>query len=134
MLFALVLVHHNHSLKGDGLWQVVLYGTAMGSIRVLCKPISKGKASSEGGEEADFFPHLEALMRKHGDTLLTRRDHLLYRSYFRPVRGVVDGDLCEGVAGLKPDKLKVVAKALNMKPVDVIRKVEELKTKVMLFP
>jgi len=69
-------------------------------------------------------------MRQHSE-FLTKRDHLLYRSYYRLVQDIVDFDLCEAAVNLSSDKLKTVAKALSMTPADVLRRVEELKEKVM---
>ncbi|KAF2396395.1 hypothetical protein EJ06DRAFT_483794 [Trichodelitschia bisporula] len=45
-------------------------------------------------EDVDFFQELETKMRAE-DAPLTGRDHLIYRGYYVPVKGMIDGDLCE---------------------------------------
>ena len=47
-------------------------------------------------EDIDFFQHLEMHMRNESPPLCGR-DHLSYRSSYIPVKGVIDGDLCEQV-------------------------------------
>ena len=44
-------------------------------------------------EDVDFFQTLEQHLRSE-DAPLAGRDHLIYRSYYVPVKGVIDGD-CE---------------------------------------
>lgn len=46
-----------------------------------------------GREDVDFFQSLEQHLRSE-DAPLAGRDHLIYRSYYVPVKGVIDGD-CE---------------------------------------
>lgn len=45
-------------------------------------------------EDVDFFQTLEGAMRNE-DPPLAGREHLVYRGYYVPVKGVIDGDLCE---------------------------------------
>ena len=44
-----------------------------------------------GREDVDFFQTLEQHLRSE-DAPLAGRDHLIYRSYYVPVKGVIDGD------------------------------------------
>ena len=44
-----------------------------------------------GREDVDFFQNLEQHLRSE-DPPLAGRDHLIYRSYYVPVKGVIDGD------------------------------------------
>ena len=44
-----------------------------------------------GREDVDFFQSLEQHLRSE-DAPLAGRDHLIYRSYYVPVKGVIDGD------------------------------------------
>ena len=46
-------------------------------------------------DDVDFFSHLELHMRS-AMVGLVGRDHLSYRSYYVPVKNVIDGDLFEG--------------------------------------
>lgn len=48
-------------------------------------------------EDVDFFSHVEMHLRQEHPPLLGR-DHLAYRSYYFPVKDVIDGDLCEQFA------------------------------------
>ena len=45
-------------------------------------------------EDWDFFSHLEMHMRQEQPPL-AGRDHLAFRSFYFPVKDVIDGDLCE---------------------------------------
>ncbi|KAL7266129.1 pre-mRNA-splicing factor rse1 [Rhizina undulata] len=54
------------------------------------------------------------------DPPLAGRDHLIYRSYYVPVKGVIDGDLCEMFALLSRDKKAMIAAELDRN----VRKVE----------
>ena len=45
-------------------------------------------------EDTDFFSHLEMHLRQENPPL-AGRDHMAYRSYYFPVKDVLDGDLCE---------------------------------------
>lgn len=53
-----------------------------------------------GREDVDFFQSLEQHLRSE-DAPLAGRDHLIYRSYYVPVKGVIDGD-CEIVSFCMP--------------------------------
>ena len=62
----------------------VLFWTGFqGTLGVLVPFVSR--------EDVDFFQSLEQHMRSE-DTPLAGRDHLIYRSYYVPVKGVIDGD------------------------------------------
>lgn len=65
---------------------VVVYTGMMGGLGIFVPFISK--------EDVDFFQQLEAHMRSE-DPPLIGRDHLVYRGYYAPPKGVIDGDLCE---------------------------------------
>lgn len=72
-------------------------------------------------KDLDFFRHLELAMRndEKGFAFLTNRDHLVYRSYYGAVKGIIDGDLCEGFIQMDPARKQEVAEAMNM-PVSLI--------------
>ena len=84
-------------------------------------------------EDLDFFTHLELFLRDAGGVALSPlgRDHLSYRGYYVPVKHVIDGDLCEMFQALKADKQAALAADLDRTPVEVMRKLEDFRNKVM---
>ncbi len=50
------------------------------------------------------------------------RDHLSFRSYYQPVRNVIDGDLCELYNSLDIAKKKSIAEDLDRTPSEVSHK------------
>ena len=77
-------------------------------------------------EDADFFQTLELHMRSEEPSLIGR-DHLMYRGYYVPVKGVIDGDLCERYRLLPSDKKQRIAAELD-------RSVRELEKKISVCP
>jgi splicing factor 3B subunit 3 len=73
-------------------------------------------------EDVDFFQTLEQHMRTD-DAPLCGRDHLIYRGYYVPVKGVVDGDLCERFPLLPRDRKQMIAGELDRSVRDVERKI-----------
>lgn len=73
-------------------------------------------------EDADFFQTLETHMRNE-DPPLTGRDHLMYRGYYAPVKGVIDGDLCERYTLLPNDKKQMIAGELDRSVREIERKI-----------
>ena len=64
----------------------LVFTTISGTVGILVPFTSR--------EDHDFFQHLEMHMRAENPPL-AGRDHLSYRSYYYPVKNVIDGDLCE---------------------------------------
>jgi splicing factor 3B subunit 3 len=62
---------------------------------------------------------------------LSGRDHMAYRSYHGAVKNVVDGDLCEQFTGMDISKQVLLAEELDRKPVEVIKKLEDIKNKIL---
>jgi hypothetical protein len=54
---------------------------------------------------------------------LIGRDHLAYRGYYAPVKGVIDGDLCERYRLLPSDKKQRIAAELDRKVKEVEKKI-----------
>lgn len=79
-------------------------------------------------EDHDFFQHLEMHMRGENPPLCGR-DHLSYRSYYYPVKNVLDGDLCEQFNTLEPTKQKSIAEELDRTPAEVSKKLEDIRTR-----
>ncbi|KAI0150038.1 CPSF A subunit region-domain-containing protein [Hypoxylon sp. NC0597] len=82
-------------------------------------------------EDVDFFQTLEAHMRSE-DPPLTGRDHLMYRGYYAPVKGVIDGDLCERYMLLPNDKKEIIASELGRSVREMERKISDARTRSAL--
>ncbi|CAI4217941.1 unnamed protein product [Parascedosporium putredinis] len=78
--------------------------------------------------DADFFQTLETHMRSE-DAPLAGRDHLIYRGYYVPVKGVIDGDLCERYALLPNDKKQMIAGELDRSVREIERKISDVRTR-----
>jgi splicing factor 3B subunit 3 len=109
------------SLSG-GSETLIVYATAMGAIGVFIP--------FETREEIDFFLHLEMYLRIEM-TPLCGRDHQMYRSAYGPVKCVVDGDLCEDFISLDATKQKVLSSELDKSPNEILKKLEEIKNKIL---
>ena len=98
----------------------LVYTTFSGSVGMLVPFTSH--------EDHDFFQHLEMHLR--GDhPPICGRDHLSYRSYYFPVKNVIDGDLCEQYNSLELVKQKGIADDLDRTPAEVSKKLEDIRTR-----
>ena len=88
----------------------LVYTTLSGSIGMLV-PFSSN-------EDRDFFQHLEMHMRTEYTTLCGR-DHTTFRSYYYPVKAVIDGDLCEKFSNLDTARQNTIAEELDRTPNEV---------------
>ena len=93
---------------------VLLWSGIQGTVGVLIPFVSR--------EDVDFFQNLENHMRSE-DPPLAGRDHLMYRSYYVPVKGVIDGDLCERFSLLANDKKQMIAGELDRSVREIERKI-----------
>ncbi|KAI9848811.1 MAG: pre-mRNA-splicing factor rse1 [Thelocarpon superellum] len=100
---------------------VLLWSGLQGTLGVLCPFVSR--------EDVDFFQTLEQHLRTE-DAPLAGRDHLIYRSYYVPVKGVIDGDLCERYALLSNDKKQMIAGELDRSVREIERKITDMRTRV----
>ncbi|KAJ7998195.1 hypothetical protein DPEC_G00220070 [Dallia pectoralis] len=98
----------------------LVYTTLSGGIGILVPFTSH--------EDHDFFQHLEMHMRSEFPPLCGR-DHLSFRSYYFPVKNVIDGDLCEQFNSMDPHKQKSVAEELDRTPPEVSKKLEDIRTR-----
>uniref|UniRef100_H3CE95 RSE1/DDB1/CPSF1 C-terminal domain-containing protein n=1 Tax=Tetraodon nigroviridis TaxID=99883 RepID=H3CE95_TETNG len=98
----------------------LVYTTLSGGIGILVPFTSH--------EDHDFFQHLEMHMRSEFPPLCGR-DHLSFRSYYFPVKNVIDGDLCEQYNSMEPHKQKSVAEELDRTPPEVSKKLEDIRTR-----
>lgn len=93
---------------------VLLWSGLQGTLGILAPFVSR--------EDVDFFQSLEGHLRAD-DAPLAGRDHLIYRSYYVPVKGVIDGDLCERYLVLGRDLKERIAGELDRSVREVERKI-----------
>lgn len=94
--------------------EILLWSGVMGTVGVLIPFVSR--------EDTDFFQSLEQHLRAE-DAPLAGRDHLMYRSYYAPVKGVIDGDLCERYTLLPNEKKQMIAGELDRSVREIERKI-----------
>jgi splicing factor 3B subunit 3 len=99
---------------------VILWSGLMGTIGVFIPFVTR--------EDTDFFQNLEQHLRAE-DAPLAGRDHLMYRSYYAPVKGIIDGDLCERYTLLPNDKKQMIAGELDRSVREIERKISDLRTR-----
>ncbi|KIW05001.1 hypothetical protein, variant [Verruconis gallopava] len=104
----------------SGQKEMLIYSGLQGTIGALIPFDSR--------EDANFFQSLESEMRKE-DPPLAGRDHLVYRGQYVPVKGVVDGDLCERFFLLSHESRERIAAELDRSVREVVRKVSDMRTK-----
>ncbi|KAL2129121.1 hypothetical protein VTI74DRAFT_8198 [Chaetomium olivicolor] len=99
---------------------VLVWSGIQGTVGVLIPFVSR--------EDVDFFQNLESHMRAE-DPPLAGRDHLIYRGYYVPVKGVIDGDLCERFSLLPIDKKQMIAGELDRSVREIERKISDIRTR-----
>lgn len=102
--------------------ECIMFTTTMGSLGAL--------VPFEFKEDVDFFLHLEMYLRLEA-LPVCGREHVSYRSAYVPVKNVIDGDLCEQFASLDFKKQKALADELDRHPMEVLKKLEEARNKIM---
>lgn len=105
----------------QGCAEVLIYTTITGTVGALIPLASRG--------DVDFFARLELLLRQECPSV-SGRDHLSFRSSFFPLKNVIDGDLCEMFASLDQDKQRYIAEELEISPIELQRKLEEIRENV----
>lgn len=93
---------------------VIVWSGLQGTIGVFIPFVTR--------EDADFFHKLEVQIRAE-DLSLVGRDHLMYRSYYVPTKGVIDGDLCERFRLLSIEKKERIAGELDRAVAEIERKI-----------
>ncbi|KAJ2323301.1 pre-mRNA-splicing factor rse1, partial [Coemansia sp. RSA 2702] len=101
-----------------GARQVLLYTTLLGSVQVAVPFVSKG--------DLEFFRALEMAMRKLWKPV-SGRVHLAFRSAIEPVKGVVDGDLCETFFKLDYDAREKISDLVDRTQQDIFKKLEDMR-------
>eukprot|EP00958_Prasinococcus_capsulatus_P017369 scaffold1954_cov364-Prasinococcus_capsulatus_cf.AAC.4 len=100
----------------------IIYGTIGGALGAMVPFTSR--------EDVDFFTHLEMHLRQENPPLCGR-DHMMYRSYYFPVKDVVDGDLCEQYASLPSEAQRRIAEELDRTPSEVMKKLEAIRNRIL---
>lgn len=98
---------------------VLVYTTISGAVGALVPFVSS--------DDIEFMSTLEMHMRTQ-DISLVGRDHIAYRGYYVPIKGVVDGDLCESFSLLPYPKQQAIASDLDRSVGDVLKKLEQMRT------
>ncbi|KAK4550552.1 hypothetical protein LTR36_000131 [Oleoguttula mirabilis] len=101
--------------------EVLFWAGLQGTLGMLAPFVSR--------EDVEFFGQLESQMRAE-DAPLAGRDHLMYRGYYVPVKGVIDGDLCERFLRLGVDQKRKIAAEVEREVREIERKVQEMRTRV----
>jgi splicing factor 3B subunit 3 len=84
-------------------------------------------------EDVDFFQSLEMQLASQCPPL-AGRDHLIYRSYYAPVKGVIDGDLCEMYFLLSNDTKMMIAAELDRSVREIERKISVSSLPLLCLP
>jgi splicing factor 3B subunit 3 len=92
---------------------IIVWGGLQGTIGILVPFQSR--------EDVDFFQNLETQLRQE-DAPLAGRDHLIYRGYYVPVKGAIDGDLCERYVRMDAATREKIAAEVERNPREVERK------------
>jgi len=113
--------------------EAILYSTIHGGIGAL-QPLAIR-------EEVELLTNLEMLLRGAAGAReaaggfdhasLVGRDHLAFRSATRASKGVVDGDLCETFSLLPTASQARVAAELDRSPEEVLRKLDEVRGRLL---
>ncbi|KAG0304071.1 Splicing factor 3B subunit 3 [Linnemannia gamsii] len=102
--------------------EMILYTSFMGGIGIFIPFQTK--------EDIDFFQTLEMHMRNEMPPL-AGRDHLSYRGYHVPVKGTVDGDMCEQYNLLSGVKKSQIAEELDRTPAEIQKKIEDMRIRAI---
>ncbi|XP_055389002.1 splicing factor 3B subunit 3-like [Condylostylus longicornis] len=102
--------------------EAVVYSTVLGSIGAFLPLLTK--------DETDLLQHLEMSMRSALPPLCGR-EHVTFRSYYTPCKSVIDGDLCEQFQNLPPQQQKSVAQEVSRTPLEIMKKLEELRNRLL---
>ncbi|KAK7070838.1 Splicing factor 3B subunit 3 [Halocaridina rubra] len=98
----------------------LVYTTLSGTVGVLVPFTSR--------EDHELFQNLEMHMRTEHPPLCGR-DHLSFRSYFFPVKNVIDGDLCEQFNMVDAGKQRSIAEELDKTPNELSKRLEDIRTR-----
>jgi splicing factor 3B subunit 3 len=100
---------------------VLLYSGLMGTVGIYIPFVSR--------DDIEFFQQLEAHLRSE-DQPIAGRDHMIYRGYYVPVKGTIDGDLCERFGSLAAEKQRRIANEMDRSVAEVQKKIEDMRVRV----
>jgi len=100
----------------------LIYVTITGRIGALVPFTSR--------DDVEFYTQLEGLLRTDAKRP-TGRDPLNYRSYYAPVKHVVDGDLCAGFNYLSYDEQSKIAARVERSVGEVMKKLEDTRNALL---
>jgi splicing factor 3B subunit 3 len=100
----------------------LIYVTATGRIGALVPFTSR--------ENVEFYTELEACLRKDAPRY-TGREPQAYRSYYAPVKNVIDGDLCEAYGKLSFEEQQKIAQQIDRNVGEVIKKLEDTRNALL---
>lgn len=104
-----------------GATQVLLYTTLSGSIGILAPFISR--------EDGNFFTRLEMHMRQEFP-FVCGRSHLSFRSYYVPVKNVLDGLLIEQYNSLSLEAKIRISDDLDRTPEQISKRIDDLRASI----
>lgn len=116
-----IVTHFSKVSSPSSSW--VCATTILGSIVAFRPLVTK--------EDLDFFQSMEMWMRQEAGKVsggLVGRDHLSYRSFYQPVRNVVDGDLCQQFYRLTSPLQQSLAEQLDRTLIEIKNKLEDVMT------
>mmetsp|Transcript_26465 Transcript_26465/g.39327 ORF Transcript_26465/g.39327 Transcript_26465/m.39327 type:complete len:1065 (-) Transcript_26465:79-3273(-) len=100
----------------------LIYVTVTGRIGALVPFASR--------DDVDFYTRLEGCLRTDASRP-TGREPQAYRSYYAPVKHVVDGDLCENYGKLTHDEQKKIAERLDRTVGEIVKKLEDTRNALL---
>jgi splicing factor 3B subunit 3 len=98
--------------------EVIFYTGLHGTIGILVPLVAK--------QDVEFLSNLEQLIRGEQASLVGR-DHLSWRGYYVPVKGVVDGDLCETFADLPSERQRMISEELSCTVGEILKKIDQIR-------
>jgi splicing factor 3B subunit 3 len=100
----------------------LIYVTVTGRIGALVPFTSR--------ENVEFYNALEGCLRIDAPRP-TGREPQAYRSYYSPIKHIIDGDLCEMFGKLSFDEQKKVAEKLDRSVVEIVKKLEDTRNALL---
>ncbi|KAK6464643.1 CPSF A subunit region-domain-containing protein [Scheffersomyces coipomensis] len=126
-LHDIITSFHKGSINMGG-QESIIYSGLQGTIGLLLPLASK--------QEVEFLNKLELTLRKYfnedDDNLginLLGRDHLKFRSYYNPVKNIIDGDLIEKFFALPQSTRIKLSREVDRTPKDIEKKISELRNR-----
>jgi splicing factor 3B subunit 3 len=81
-------------------------------------------------DDVEFYTQLEGSLRADAKRP-TGRDPLNYRSYYAPVKHVVDGDLCAGFNYLSFEEQTKIAERVDRSVGEILKKLEDTRNALL---